>query len=98
MDNFQLYKSIYSDEQIFKLNKVLIDSLNTCVNNYDFIYRQYSDGKFIIFTNEESFQTLEKGNFHEFFKIKNNLDLSSKDDVNLLDAKLTLSVGFARGW
>ncbi|MFL1037644.1 DHH subfamily 1 protein, partial [Mycoplasmopsis synoviae] len=62
------------------------------------IYRQYSDGKFIIFTNEESFQALEKGNFHEFFKIKNNLDLSSKDDVNLLDAKLTLSVGFARGW
>ncbi|VEU58299.1 GGDEF domain-containing protein [Mycoplasmopsis gallinacea] len=91
IDNLQLYQSILSEEQLFNINKIVIDVFKECSNKYNFIYRQYTNGKFIIFTNEVTLKDFEKTNFEIFTRISERVD-------NLDISKLSLSLGFARGW
>ncbi|VEU76182.1 DHH family phosphoesterase [Mycoplasmopsis columboralis] len=90
IDNFQLYQSILSEEQFFRINKAVIDTIEDYVKKYNIIYRQYTNGKFIIFANEKTLSQLKQEHFDLFMKL-NQRDIA---DVN----KLSLSMGFASGW
>ncbi|UUM24694.1 DHH family phosphoesterase [Mycoplasma sp. 3686d] len=90
IDNFQLYQSILSEEQFFKLNKAVIDTIEEYVKKYNMIYRQYTNGKFIVFTNEKTISELIENQFDLFMKI------NQKEIDN--SYKISLSIGFASGW
>ncbi|MFV8413868.1 DHH family phosphoesterase [Mycoplasma sp. Z355B] len=91
IDNYQMYQSILSEEQIFLINKVVIDTIKEYMEKYNLIYRQYTNGKFVVITNEKSLHEMSKDNFSLFTNIHQNIKDPS---IN----KLSLSVGFARGW
>ncbi|RIV16895.1 DHH family phosphoesterase [Mycoplasmopsis gallopavonis] len=91
IDNYQLFQSILSEEQIFTINKVVIDAIKEYVEKYNFIYRQYTNGKFVIITNEDTLAKMSKEQFDIFMKVNDRL---KDQNIN----KLSLSIGFARGW
>ncbi|UWV92451.1 DHH family phosphoesterase [Mycoplasmopsis cynos] len=91
IDNLQLYQSILSEEQLFTINKVVIDAINEYTEKYNLIYRQYTNGKFLIFTNEHSLNELIKNSFDLFLQIKNRVNDASFN-------KISISGGFAYGW
>ncbi|QNM93554.1 DHH family phosphoesterase [Mycoplasma sp. Pen4] len=91
IDNYQMYQSILSEEQLFIINKVVIDTIKDYMQKYNLIYRQYTNGKFVIFTTEESLKLMSKEHFDLFINIHKKID-----DGNI--NKLSLSVGFAHGW
>ncbi|MGZ9756842.1 GGDEF domain-containing protein [Mycoplasma sp. 4423] len=91
IDNYSHYQSVFSEEQLFKINKVIIDALNESVEKYNLIYRQYTNGKFIILTNELSLTKLKETNFEIFTKINDRL-------IDKEVTKLSVSLGLAVGW
>ncbi|WP_025755336.1 GGDEF domain-containing protein [Mycoplasmopsis cricetuli] len=90
IDNFQLYQSILSEEEIFRINKIVIDIIDEYVKKYNIIYRQYTNGKFIILTNEQTLEKLKQEKFEHFFNI------NDKGAIGI--NKISLSIGFASGW
>nr|WP_233750074.1 hypothetical protein [Mycoplasmopsis agalactiae] len=46
IDNYQLYHSILSKEELYRVNQEFIAILDELVSNYNFVYRQYTNGKF----------------------------------------------------
>ncbi|SJZ52187.1 DHH family phosphoesterase [Mycoplasmopsis verecunda] len=91
IDNYQMYQSILSEEQLFIVNKIVIDTIKEYMERYNLIYRQYTNGKFVVITNEKSLQEMSKDNFSLFTNIHQNVNDTA---IN----KLSLSVGFAHGW
>ncbi|MCU4706826.1 DHH family phosphoesterase [Mycoplasma sp. CSL7503-lung] len=93
IDNYSLYQSILSEEQLFKINSIVINIINECVKKYNIIYRQYTNGKFLIFTNELTLKELIENNFDPFMNIQEDI---SREEINI--NKLSLSIGVAHGW
>ncbi|WP_233262742.1 DHH family phosphoesterase [Mycoplasma sp. NEAQ87857] len=93
IDNFQLYQSILSEEQLFTINKVVVDVIKEYMEKYNLIYRQYTNGKFIIITNEKSLSEISKKEFDLFINIHKRIS-----ELDNTISKLSLSIGFARGW
>ncbi|WLP85313.1 DHH family phosphoesterase [Mycoplasma seminis] len=91
IDNYAMYQSILSEEQIFLINKIVIDTIKEYMEKYNLIYRQYTNGKFVVITNEKSLQEMSKENFTLFTNIHEKV---SDPAIN----NLSLSVGFAHGW
>ncbi|EIE41758.1 signaling protein [Mycoplasmopsis canis UFG4] len=91
IDNYQLYQSIFSEEQLFTISKTVIDAINEYADKYNLVYRQYTNGKFLIFTNEHTIDKLISENFNLFLQIKNRIKDTS---IN----KISISGGFAYGW
>ncbi|TDV24446.1 c-di-AMP phosphodiesterase-like protein [Mycoplasmopsis mustelae] len=91
IDNYSLLQSVLSEEQLFNVNKVIIDTLNECVERYNLIYRQYTNGKFILITNKISLKKLKQENFAIFTKINERIK-------NTESIKLSVSLGLATGW
>ncbi|QCZ36777.1 DHH family phosphoesterase [Mycoplasma nasistruthionis] len=91
IDNYQMYQSILSEEQLFEISKVVIDTITEYMEKYNFIYRQYTNGKFVIITTEKSLKQMMNDKFDLFVNINDRLE---KGTVN----KLSLSAGFAHGW
>ncbi|EIE40191.1 DHH family phosphoesterase [Mycoplasmopsis canis] len=91
IDNYQLYQSIFSEEQLFTISKTVIDAINEYADKYNLVYRQYTNGKFLICTNEHTIDKLISENFNLFLQIKNRIKDTS---IN----KISISGGFAYGW
>ncbi|MEA4162381.1 DHH family phosphoesterase [Mycoplasma sp. 4404] len=91
IDNYQMYQSILSEEQLYLVNKTIIDTFNEYSKEYNLIYRQYTNGKFIVITDQVSLYNMSKDKFSLFTNIQKNVP-----DTSI--GKLSLSVGFARGW
>ncbi|QZE12361.1 DHH family phosphoesterase [Mycoplasma sp. Ms02] len=93
IDNFQLYQSILSEEQIFNIKNAIVRNLEEYVKDSrcNIIYHQYSNGKFIIITNEKTLRILEEDDFSKFMTFGYTPKLG---DTN----RLSISVGFGRGW
>ncbi|EFF41865.1 DHH family protein [Mycoplasmopsis alligatoris A21JP2] len=93
IDNFQLYQSILSEEQLFNINKSVINAIEKIIKQDDnnLIYRQYTNGKFIIITNQKTIDLLQEKEFRDLVDIDSDVSLSQGN-------KVTLSVGFATGW
>lgn len=90
IDNYQLLQSSLSEEQLFIVQKEVISILDNLMTNYNLIYRQYTNGKFIILTNDETLKKLEKLKF-EFFNSLHNI-LGENNSI------ISVSLGFAKGW
>lgn len=93
IDNYQLYQSILSEPELYILNKSLIGILDNLVGEYNLVYRQYTNSKFLLFTNKESIEKMKDVNFNFFSKL-HNIFIKSKQN----NFKMSISVGFAEGF
>ncbi|QSF13582.1 DHH family phosphoesterase [Mycoplasma sp. Mirounga ES2805-ORL] len=94
IDNYQLYQSTLYEEQVFNLNKVVIETLDKLVSKYNFFYRQYNtNGKFFAITNKESLDLMIQDKFKFFNDIHNAIKKTSKTDKIFV----SISAGFATG-
>jgi c-di-AMP phosphodiesterase-like protein len=57
IDNIQRLSSSLSEEEVFNNQHKIIKTLDKLVDKYEILFRRYSIGKYIIFTNQE---TIEK--------------------------------------
>ncbi|MGY5139501.1 DHH family phosphoesterase [Mycoplasmopsis gallinarum] len=93
IDNFNLYQAILTEEEFFNINVEIAKVLDSLVAKYNFVYRQYnSSGKYLILTDKNSLNEMEKENFG-FFKALHDIQIS-KTSNNIL---ISVSVGFAEG-
>ncbi|MBN0919099.1 DHH family phosphoesterase [[Mycoplasma] gypis] len=90
IDSMQLYQSIYSEEEIFKIYNSVVDVLDDLSKKYNFIYRRYLNTSFFIITTEESLKKLVSLNFKDLTQIKSNL-------IGDKQVKVPISAGFASG-
>lgn len=89
IDNFQQYQVTLSEEDQFKIQSKVIKLLDKLSEQYNFIYRQYVNGKFIIFTNEKSLNLMIKTNFDFLDDIRKFKAISG--------VHLSASIGFGSG-
>lgn len=93
VDNYALYQSILSEEELYTVNQTAINLLDDLVAKYNFVYRQYTNGKFLIFTNRESIEVMSAINFNFFAKLHGALRNTSQNTLIL-----SCSAGFAYGY
>ncbi|MBU4693915.1 DHH family phosphoesterase [Mycoplasma zalophidermidis] len=92
IDNYWLYQSILSEEQLYNLNKSVITVLDNLVQTYNLIYRQYNtNGKFLLVTNKISLDKMIEAKFEFFDKLHQVL---KTDNNNIV---VSVSAGFAYG-
>ncbi|MBU4690603.1 DHH family phosphoesterase [Mycoplasma sp. ES3157-GEN-MYC] len=92
IDNYWLYQSILSEEQLYNLNKSVITVLDNLVQTYNLIYRQYNtNGKFLLVTNKISLDKMIDAKFEFFDKLHQVL---KTDNNNIV---VSVSAGFAYG-
>ncbi|MCP4336772.1 MAG: hypothetical protein GY679_02900 [Mycoplasma sp.] len=89
IDNFQEYLSTLPEEIVFSIQSSIIKVLDKLVEKYKIIYRQYINSKFLIITDNETLEILQKQDFKEL------IDLETKLKVD--NIKTTISVGFGTG-
>ncbi len=89
IDNFRQLQSLLSEEEIFKVQTLIINKLDDLIAKYNISYRQYVQGKFLIFLNKNSLDNMKKNNFDFLEKLSN-----SKIAYN---NKVTVSIGFGLG-
>ncbi|CAM9119031.1 DHH family phosphoesterase [Mycoplasma todarodis] len=89
IDNFQEYQSLLPEEEIFAIQSTIMKMLDSLVDKHNIIYRQYVNGKFMIFTDNETLDKLIKDEFSVFTKINTALSING--------VKLTVSVGIGVG-
>ncbi|UUM19055.1 DHH family phosphoesterase [Mycoplasma sp. 1018B] len=94
IDNYQLYQSFFSEEQLFNLNKEVINILDILSSKYNLFYRQYNtNGKFLIITDFASLEKMKKENF-EFFDSLHNFHNTNESEKKYI---YSVSAGFASG-
>ncbi len=89
IDNFQQFQSILSEEEIFIVQSMVINLLDSISRKYNLTFRQYVNGKFILITNKSHLDKMIETNFYEFESLKNN--------DNLKNVQVSVSVGFGIG-
>lgn len=92
-DNFQVFSSILNEDEMFSIqNKINVFFENLLVE-YDFTYRQYINGKFLIVLNYATFLEWQQYNFDIFQKhLVEKTKIESNANLNI-----TISTGFAFG-
>lgn len=92
IDNYALYQSILSEEQMYNLNKSVISVLDYLVQKYNFVYRQYNtNGKFLVITNRISLNKMIAQNFVFFDELHSKLKTLTNNIV------VSVSAGFGYG-
>lgn len=89
IDNFQQFQSILSEEEIFIVQSRVINLLETVSKKYNFVFRQYVNGKFLLITNKANLDKMITTNFYEFDSLKNS--------DSLKNVRISVSVGFGVG-
>lgn len=93
INNYQLYHSILSKKKLYKINQKFITILNKLISNYNFIYRQYTNKKFLIFTNKKSINKITNINFNFFSKIHSTLK-NSKINNHLISISTDFTLNY----
>ena len=89
IDNFRQIQSALTEEEIFKVQTIVIQMLDDLVLKYNVLYRQYVQGKFLVFTDNE---TLEKWKDEKFIFLDKSKNFKTSDNLSV-----TLSIGFGVG-
>lgn len=90
IDNYQLYQSILSEEQLYNVTKEVVIVLDNLVCDYNLVYRQYNtNGKFLIVTNKQALDKMSQVNFKFFDDLHKALK-----SQNII---ISVSAGFAYG-
>lgn len=92
IDNFQYYRSLLNEEQLFFMQTAATEFLENASKTYNFFYRQYAAGKYIIITYEESLNKMIDNKFEFINKLQ---DWYSGNKTNV---QLTISVGIASSY
>lgn len=86
IDNFQQYRNSLSGEDLFLIQTTVVNTLESLTKKFNISFKQYSEDKFILFTNRDNLNKMITSNFsdlerlHEFEIIKN--------------IRISLSIGF----
>ena len=89
IDNFTQFQSILPEEEIFKVQSSVIKMLDDLSEQYNLVYRQYVNGKFLIYTNQNALNELVQQKFKFLDKIRG---------VNVIDGiNLSASIGVGTG-
>ena len=89
IDNFQQLQTILPEEELFKVQSSVIKMLDDLSETYNLIYRQYVNGKYIIYTNQSVLEDLISKRFSFFDKIRS---------IDVVDGiKLSASMGIGTG-
>lgn len=89
IDNFQHYQIILPQEELFRIQSEVINMLDQLSEKFNFTYRQYVNGKYIIIADQTTIDNFIRTRF-DF------LDIIRK--VNVVDGiQLTASIGFGTG-
>ncbi|WP_029609044.1 DHH family phosphoesterase [Mycoplasma simbae] len=92
IDNYSLYQSILSEEQMYNLNKSVVSVLDSLTQEYNLVYRQYNtNGKFLIITNKISLDKMIDKKFDFFDQLHDKLKTNTNNIV------VSVSAGFAYG-
>lgn len=86
IDNFQQYRVLLSEEEIFLVQTTIINLLESLSKKYNFSFKQYADGKFIVLTNRNNLNKMMINNFEEIEKL-HKLEI-------IKNARISLSIGF----
>jgi c-di-AMP phosphodiesterase-like protein len=89
IDNFQQFQSILSEEDIFIVQSMVINLLDSISRKYNLTFRQYVNGKFILITNKSNLDKMITTNFYEFESLKTSEALKS--------VQVSVSIGFGIG-
>ncbi|MBU4691199.1 DHH family phosphoesterase [Mycoplasma zalophi] len=90
IDSMDLYQSIYSEEEIFKIYNSVVKVLDDLSKTYDFVYRRFINNRFFLITTKQTLQNFIANNFRFFTTI-------NSEDINGKTFRIPLSVGFASG-
>ncbi|QJB71367.1 DHH family phosphoesterase [Mycoplasma sp. 1654_15] len=92
-DNFQVFSSILNEDEMFSIQNKINVFFENLLLEYDFTYRQYINGKFLIVLNYATFQEWQQYNFDIFQKhLVEKTQIESNTNLNI-----TISTGFAFG-
>ena len=70
IDNFQQLQTILAEEDLFKVQSNVIHMLDYLAENFNLIYRQYVNGKFLIYTNRSVLDKFIANRFDFFDQIR----------------------------
>ena len=85
IDNYQLLRVSFSEEDMFRVQVFIINLLDKLSKKYNFIFKQYVDGKFLILTNRDNLNKIISNEFKEFEQL---------NDLKVASSKISLSIGF----
>ena len=85
IDNYQLLRVSFSEEDMFRVQVSIINLLDKLSKKYNFIFKQYVDGKFLILTNRDNLNKIMSNEFKEFEQL---------NDLKVASSKISLSIGF----
>ena len=71
IDNFQQLQLTLPEDKLFKVQSSVIKMLDALVEKYNIVYRQYVNGKYLIYTTNEVLQILIEDRFTFFDSIRN---------------------------
>lgn len=86
IDNFQQYRTSFSEEDLFLIQTTVINLLELLSKKYNFSFKQYADDKFIILTNRSNLNKMILNNFKEIEQLQ-------KQEV-IKNTRISLSIGF----
>lgn len=86
IDNFQQYRSSLSGEDLFLIQTTIINTLESLSKKYNLSYKQYSEDKFILFTNRDNLNKMILSKFYEFDEL-HKLEI-------IKNIHISLSIGF----
>lgn len=92
IDNFQYYRSLLNEEQLFFMQTAATQFLEASAKEFNFLYRQYSSGKYMIIAYEESLNKMIENEFKFIEQIQDFYEGNNKS------VKLTLSIGISSSY
>ena len=90
IDNFQQMQISFSEEELFSCQNVVIKTLDQLSEKWNFIYRQYVNGKFVFFTDQQTLDAMVESDF-KFVKA-----IRSKK-VDNMRLSVSIGIGFGTG-
>lgn len=85
IDNFQLIRSSLLDEDVFNIQSLVKNLFDELSKKYNFVYRSYMEGKYLILTNRDNLNKMVANNFAEFETLNNQ---------KVQNMRISLSIGF----
>lgn len=89
IDNYQQYQAVLSEEDLFKVQSKVIQTLDKLVEDYGIAYRQYVNGKYVVIANQDTLAKFINSDFSFLNDVRNQ-------KVNE-GFRVTLSAGFGVG-
>ncbi|XP_023226560.1 uncharacterized protein LOC111627221 [Centruroides sculpturatus] len=89
IDNYQQLQGVLPEDELYRVQTIVLKMLDQLVNRYNIIYRQYVHGKYILVCNESVLEEFKRQEFSFLDEVRNE---------NVMNGvRLTISIGFGAG-